>query len=209
MSPVRPIETIPVNAGSTRGFEQSMPPAVASARRAALALHSMAGDDQRWMLSRLPVGQRLVVQDLLDELRTLGLPAQADWLQKVCRSEVPAALTSLDRLRAWPAAEAYRLLSCEPDRLIADLLRLGSFTWQPALLAQLGDRQKNVEALLQAPANLPAGTGCRRSDALLRLLTTRASAFELPTTVPTQPRGAWQRLIGTGQMLFSMVRRAS
>jgi hypothetical protein len=52
-------------------------------RKAALLLHAMRPRDQRWILDQLDANQRMVLQDLLAELKELGIPAEPSLLDAV------------------------------------------------------------------------------------------------------------------------------
>lgn len=112
-------------------------------RRSALLLHSMTDVDRGWMLSRLEAPQRDALQRLLDELSTLGFPADPALLGDALRDDSVDAdgfapsnrFPALERLSSGQAA---KLLGGEPDRLVALLLRAGPWPWQADFLRQAG-----------------------------------------------------------------------
>lgn len=53
----------------------SVPAPADGLRRAALALHALAAEDRRWIIEQLGATERQAVLPLLDELHTLGIPA--------------------------------------------------------------------------------------------------------------------------------------
>lgn len=116
-------------------------------RRSALLLHSMTDIDRGWMLSRLETSQREALGRLIDELRTLGFPADPALLGDALRDDstdgdgfAPSnRFPALERLTAGQAAE---LLHGEPDRLVALLLRAGPWPWQAEFLRQAGQARE-------------------------------------------------------------------
>jgi hypothetical protein len=174
----------------------------ASERQAALALHSMLPADRSWMLARVPAASRERLQGLIDELRGLGVPAQAEWMRERCldrsaqAARAPAAQWSDTEARrligSLSAEQAHRLLAAEPDRLIADVLELGPFRWQAPLLGLMAARRDRIEAMLGPP--MVAGAMGRR-DALLNGLAERARRLTVEAGPPSAPVHAtgWSR----------------
>lgn len=139
---------------------------------AAWALHCMALEDRQWILGRLSAEQRRTVQRLLDELLALGLPARAEISATVLPAPEPRPSkppAALERLQALPAPLACLLLEGEPDMLVADVLRLGPFRWQAALLERLGPRRRAIQLLLERSERTvtapPIPAGGERGDA--------------------------------------------
>ena len=56
---------------------------LAGPRKAALLLHAMPAESRLWVLAQLPPAQSEKLQDLLGELRELGIPADQDLLHEV------------------------------------------------------------------------------------------------------------------------------
>lgn len=134
--------------------------AEAGSRRAALTLHAMAAADQQWVLAQLPVVQRNRVQALLQELRDLGIPPDAELLLSSLREPPRAAarsateqLAQLPRNRVRPLAQ---LLEVEPPLLCVRLLRAHPWWWKQALVQEWSTAFRNridaVPAIPAAPA---------------------------------------------------------
>jgi hypothetical protein len=61
-----------------------------SLRRAAVALHGVEPDDQEWLLSQVDEDQRALLQAMLADLATLGLPRDRAVVEQVLRGSAPA-----------------------------------------------------------------------------------------------------------------------
>jgi hypothetical protein len=210
-----------------RHVDEGAAPVPEHARRAALALHAMTPVDRAWILEHLPEARRITLERLLDEIAALGLPVQPQHVRALCEpgaalgalsltlGKLPASVAGtarfassapgVDPLHALSAAVAHRVLAAEPDRLIADALRLGPFPWQAGLLDLLGDRRPAVVAMLQDSVDaLPA----RRAGALRLRLAERARTLiegDRPQQVQSSRAGrlalAWAaRLLGIARM---------
>jgi hypothetical protein len=145
-------------------------------RKAALALHAMAADDQQWLLARLPAARRAEVQALLQELRDLGIPPDQELLG-ACLADVPRApaRTAAERLAQLPAGQVRSLaqvLAAEPPSLVARLLRAHPWSWKQAMVHEWSTAFRGqVDAVPVMPA-APAMDAavcelvCRRIDEL-------------------------------------------
>lgn len=101
----------------------------ALARKAALLLHALAPADRQQMLLALAEPERAQLQGLLDELRSLGIPADQDLLQPLLAPE-PA-------IAAPEAAALAQLLQHEPPALVARLLAMDGWPGREPLRAAL------------------------------------------------------------------------
>ncbi len=188
-------------------------------RQAALLLHTLEGLDRDWMLSQLPTDQQAEMHALLDELAELGVPADKGLLSEVLESSVGSPLAEpvddseggrlVHQLQQLPAKAVAVLLQPEPDRFIAQVLRLGAWPWRDALLEHLGPtRRRRIHELAETADG--AGTLKERSTrdlAVLDVLWVRASrGLGAPRSARPvgQPRslmdtlGSWaQRLQGS------------
>lgn len=142
------------------------------ARRAALLLHAMQPADRQWLLAALPPQQGRALEDMLSELRALGIPPDRALLQPLAETRGPTAAERLARLaplqRQWLAQRlqdegpefAGRLLAGQPwsGALLADceegFHRKAVAAMQPRPAASL--QQAMFEAALQALAQCPA-----------------------------------------------------
>jgi len=120
-------------------------------RRAALALHALAGRDQRWVLDRLAPAQRRLVSGLLGELRALRIPADVALLKSLRgpaaapqpRADMPA------QAQATPEVIAGWLVGERPFVVAACLLDLAPAR-QDLVLARLTPSQAAAARTLMA-----------------------------------------------------------
>jgi hypothetical protein len=163
-------------------------------RRAALLLHSVPAEDRDWLLSQLEPVQRQVVQQLLDELAELGIPAEPQLLDEVVGRIGPVAVdpqaSEIARLQQADLAALADWLGREPAGLVARVLRLHDWHWAPGLLQQMGElRRREVQAMLAAAPRAPLRT---RGDAqLLALLAQRVAQSRRAAGPQAAP--AWRR----------------
>ncbi|MDB5858703.1 MAG: hypothetical protein JWQ76_2392 [Ramlibacter sp.] len=156
-------------------------------RRAALLLHAMAPLDQAWLLESLPPQRRDRLQALLQELRSLGIPADASVLQLAAAAEEvapPSAMGRLELLNADEVAWLAGRLQEEPPELAVLLLAHQAWAWRTTLLERLDPaRRQRVAAAAADPRRplaeaalfealarmLPAEIGAPRTSAATRL----------------------------------------
>jgi hypothetical protein len=143
-------------------------------RRAALALHGLAGPDQRWMLAQLPANESARISALLGELGALGIPADPT-LPAALAERAEAAATASARLRAAPASRVVALLEREPAVLIAALLHIEAWPWRDA-----------VRQALKLSAE-PGSVSPQLAAALVSAMEERLEAAERAP----QPRRTW------------------
>lgn len=150
---------------------------MSGARQAALTLHALPAGDRGWMLAQLPETQRAALQAMLDDLASLGIPADS---QLVLEAATPTARpfepkvapvlteagagSDIESIRSANAERLYAVLADEPVELIAMLLSLEDFVWRHELLAMLlppkrGAIQKRTARPL-APALSAAVAAC-------------------------------------------------
>lgn len=145
-----------------------IPDAGSMVRHAALTVHALAESDRKWVLAQLPKAERDRLARLLNELRTLGIPAQQNMLDEALqptpanmalkKSALPTTDSepSDDRfaqqqnaLNRLDASVVSRALQNEPLPLIAQLLSIRAWAWRAAVLDQLGSpRRRRVEEIL-------------------------------------------------------------
>ncbi|KQV92873.1 hypothetical protein [Rhizobacter sp. Root1221] len=135
----------------------------ASARQAALLLHTMPAADRGWLLQQLPASQRTEAEQLLAELAELGVPADPRLLDEVLAPVTtgapPLRLPSTEgdrlvqRLGQLPPRSIGAALQTESDVLVARVLRLAPWPWREAVLDHLGPtrRRRIQEHMLSAP----------------------------------------------------------
>lgn len=136
--------------------------AAAPLRRAAMLLHSMGEADRRWMLERLDAAQRPRIEALLAELRALEFPVDADLVRESLAGTVSTQVGPLvppTGLSGWGVEQAARVLTSEPDDVIALLLRAGQWPWAAGLRTRLGaERVRRVEASRYSQAGKVSST---------------------------------------------------
>jgi len=106
---------------------------VSGHRKAALALHALAPEDQDAVLAELPEADRHVLRTHLDELMALGFDPGA--IDDVL-ADRPAA-PPRDRVDMADAADVLRVVGDEPVSFLAALLQAGPWRWETAVLAAL------------------------------------------------------------------------
>lgn len=170
-----------ISKGNTFEAPLDEPPGAADQRRAALAIHALARQDQRWVLDRLAPAQRRLVARLLGELRALRIPADVALLPSL---RAPAA-----RAQAQPAPEAIAgwLAGEQPFVVAACLLDLAR-DQQGQVLARLAPSQA------EATRTLMAG-GLAQAHALRQAVRTALQARHAQAgAAPARPAGWRARL---------------
>jgi hypothetical protein len=124
------------------------------ARRAALALHAMAGPDRDWLLREMPASDRAKLQSLVCELSELGIPQELSWVEEAvgpatiehaCARPVRASA----QLSRREAATLAQWLADEPAQLAASLFRVRP-EWRQRLLGAVPRLQRQQLASLAA-----------------------------------------------------------
>lgn len=114
------------------------------ARRAALAAHALASEDQAWLMDALAPGHRAMLQPLLDDLKALGIPADAPPVQAAAGIPLRRRLRLPDpgpaeSARVPPQADALvSWLSQEPTALAQRILGLQAWSWAADVRRRLG-----------------------------------------------------------------------
>lgn len=181
-------------------------------RRTALVLHSLSPSDRTWLLERLPLSARAKLVPLLDELRELGFPTQADLVKSAMTSSVhttgtvekthieagePAQLLA-ELAQSTPQA-VHAAIADERDDLIAEMLCLTAWPWEAPLLGQLPtQRQLRIGRLktdLQQRST-PVSTPMRREALLRHLARATKRSHPVPLVDPghSPPASGWSRL---------------
>lgn len=170
---------------------------MSKAHQAALTLHAMRPIDRAWMLDQLPAPQRKELTALLDELQSLGIPADPQIAldatrvptcipqssaTAVQREEAP--INDLDFLGKSSAESLYIVLADEPCELVAMLLSLEDFAWRPTLISLLSPAKR--AALQNAKARALSPT---LSTAMVAAIVDRLRGIETPTVI--SPRLSW------------------
>ena len=165
-------------------------------RRAALTLHAMAEPDRDWVLSGLDAGQRDILQPLLAELRSLGIPEGAG-LEPLPDAAQPAGSPAtrppddwLRTLDGQGVTALAQVLSSEPPQVAQTLLALDDWPWGARLLQALAGGAVRLEH--SAPASPPSPRLGRELAALLHLRW-QESLAALPLPQPRRASGlrAW------------------
>lgn len=157
-------------------------------RQAAMVLHGLGDADREWMLSRLPPSRVDELRPLLDELRELGMPTDAELIAQAVDGAQAAAPTpqSQDaaRIAGASAAQMLALLRGEPDRLVALVTSSSAWPWRDAFFGQLGPhraaRLRDLSLAMGAPPALRA--------AVLQALAERLRKAEADDPRPTAAR---------------------
>lgn len=177
-------------------------------RHAALALHSLASSDQESILVELPEPDQRILRDYLAELAELGFDKAANAAHRMDDTAAPlgtvvtadnesaiAEPDALTRLRGATAADILRILSPEPDLLIAQILSLENWIWRSALLGQLSQLRRNrVQSMLDD--GIPAAPA--RSHFLVTAL-----AAQLGDSTPVMNGARAKRVVQMGAIFKS------
>jgi hypothetical protein len=173
-----------------------------NARRSALLLHGLAASDQGWLLERLTVAQREQVSTLLQELRSLGIPADAGAaIQLLNDSRTAQKPTEAYSVRAVVAAASPARLAAvlkeEPAGLVAHLLLADRWGWQAAFLAlQTPNQRRRIQELLHTSVSAPKLAEAVVEEIAQRL--TAAPASQQPERLGSSWRVWIQRLVAHG-----------
>lgn len=191
----------------------------AGARKAALLLHAMAPEDQRWMLNQLPESEQQELLSLQVELEELKIPADQVLLKEVISTlghqgsaACPAQegcepVSTIEILKARvrgldPEALAH-VLKEEPIKLLVRLLELEQWQWTARVLEQFDEatRLRVLRGLAKDGGTRATGTGHRVSDQIiLEGVLARVQARLTSKRSVGSPRpiweGGWRALVG-------------
>lgn len=127
-----------------------------SLHQSALLLHAMTENDRDWLLARLEQHERERLRALLDELRSLGIPADESVLSQGLASsrndddydsdeqrQAPifdhvGNNTAMERMWMAGSEQLAAILKTEPDLLVARFLSMHPWPWHEEVLARLG-----------------------------------------------------------------------
>ena len=161
-------------------------PETLEARQAALLLHGLPAVARREVLARLDAAEHARLQQLLNELVELGVPASASTLP--IDASAPSAQ---DRAAGLSADVVTRRLQSCAVATVALLLQARAWPWKAAVLDQMPSARRTeiIECLRSAPPPL--------APAVLAYLCERlcAKAAHAPA-VSLQPGVGLRRLIG-------------
>lgn len=157
-------------------------------RKAALALHALAREDQEAVLAELPDADRRTVRSYLDELAELGFdPAAIDDVL----GDRPAPV-GRDLVDAADAADILRVVGAEPAGFIGALLGAGPWRWEAALLAALpGQVRVRIEAQRAREQHAAPARAAFVVGAVARALGTHGGGPRRETGRVSGPRKWW------------------
>jgi hypothetical protein len=157
-------------------------------KRAALALHGVNVEDRAWILGRMPERERGILEQLLEELRELGIPQPPAMLH--------AERTPYERIRDAGGARVALILRRESDIVVAECLALAEWPWRNPILSSLPRRRRErVLQQIRDRGDLPAAPA--RKAAVLASLEARLAA--------RQP-GLWYEAISRFRPLLASIR---
>lgn len=154
-------------------------------RQSALLLHGLGTTDQRWILERLDQSDRQTLEAHLDELKSLGIPAEP---ALAAAASAPRGAGARARLMEAPAARMVQLLADEPVWLVRHLLALGDWPWRADYLAALAPGQRERIGTVR-PAQLGSAVAARLLDDLAAGLGNVS-----PALLPVRRPGALQAM---------------
>lgn len=156
-------------------------------RQSALLLHGMQPADRDWILARLPQAERALLDEHLQELRSLGIPADPLLAQAAGAGAADSAAAAL---RLADAGDMQLVLAGEPVWLVRQLLSMEDWPWRDAWLAGLPTAQRERLLSATAPALAPAAAAALLEQAAASLAV-RAARDSRPAAVQA-PGGAWR-----------------
>lgn len=172
-----------------------MPASEAMDRQAALLLHRLPERDRHAVLTRLTHSERRVVEPLLDELASLGIPSSVE--PKPPMSVAQAELSLRERVAGLSVAAVLHAVSDCSASTIALLLRIEDWPWQAPLLEALPPALRlEVSARLVDRPSGSVAPGRRVGELLCERLLAAASAAEVSPATPSGRLGrlSWRLL---------------
>jgi hypothetical protein len=166
-------------------------------RESALVLHGLAPSDRDWLLSRLPGERADELRVLIDELQTLGLPADATLTARALRASQPtpnaAAVaptlpaTAAQTIASASAEQMQRVLHEEADQLLAIVASSSVWRWRARWLSRMEPlRAERVRKLMLDQSPTPS-----LREAVLDAVAHHLR--ELPAAPPDAPMALMQR----------------
>lgn len=161
-------------------------------RRAALLLHAMPTADRQWILGTLEPAERVRLEAMLEELRSLGIaPAPAFIEALVNSNDGPAAPF---RPQDVDADVVHDVLRDEPDALIVRLLAPAPAAWRRAVIDEFDASRRNaLRACVAGPSTAPQESPCRLDEELSRQLQARLGARMDEVAARRTRWSAWTR----------------
>jgi hypothetical protein len=179
-------------ANAHEGLERRTPDGY---RRAALCLHAMTPSDREWLMAELAPGHRLPLQELLGELRTLGVQPDPMLLEAanvgLSAAAVPQDTRTHDRhsmaaaLGRIDPAMLCALLAKEPDALIGRVLAMQDWPWSAQLLDHVGPTRRRIISAIKDEFNTAASRTRPSSSVLDLAILTAIHRCSLAATIQT------------------------
>jgi hypothetical protein len=116
-------------------------------RQAALCLHGLGLDDRQWLLSNLPERHRAPLHALLDELESLGIPADADprYADKLPHRNGGDALdAAILEIEAASPEHVGHLLDGESDAVVSAMLAARDWSWKSGVIARFKKNHRGL-----------------------------------------------------------------
>jgi hypothetical protein len=183
----------------SKGFAQL--DADAARKRCALALHAVASRDREWVLAQLPAAQRTELEQLVRELRELGIPADSRMAQDALRRR-PASKAAPTRADASDMAD---LLEQEPPLLIAHALMLHNTSCEAVLALLSANKRRQVQQLLgsvgSTPSLAPLPPALSRSLSDELAIRLRQRPKNTPARKSTLARRRWLAWVGLARTM--------
>ena len=177
-------------------------------KKVALHLHGLSDVDCQWLMSRLPERHRVRLLEMLDELKSLGIPKEPGLLASI---EVEQAHTNneamhnakespeyIQNLDSASAEHICNVLSKEHDNVIAIILASHDWNWHDRMLHSVHEPRRR--SILSALANVkPVSETTRKAllNALMEAVsthyTTNAAAVVNRAFTTEKKRGGWRK----------------
>jgi hypothetical protein len=148
----------------------------------------MGADDTRWVMAHLGDEQQRLLQDLLDELAQLGIPAQPELIREALSDATPlnaipepAVAPAMRSIAALSANAAYALLHTESEEFTGRVLAMAPWAWASDFLHLLPLlKQRSIKEARASWAGDYEATGIDRpvDQALLRALAKASDALQ-------------------------------
>ena len=171
---------------------------MSAVRESALVLHGLSPSDRDWMLSRLPGERADELRVLIDELQTLGLPADAELTARALHApqtasmpaKTPAAPTgAVQAIAAATVGQMQQVLHEEADSVRAIVASSSAWRWRERWLSRLEPlRAGRVRKLMLEQATTPALREAVLEAVAQRLRTLGKEQPAAPAALPQRAR---------------------
>jgi flagellar motor switch protein FliG len=137
-------------------------------RRSAILLHSLNDKDRNWLLKNMPINQREMLTELLEELREIGIPRdekliqdffqecapKTELIESITYVEITAEEAALKTISGADAFVMFKVLGKQPSIFIAKFLSIQPWDWKADFIELLDEQKmRTVFKMLALPAH--------------------------------------------------------